>query len=92
MDSFYGNRRRADGLASRCKDCELYWERANPDSHRERMKRWRENKNGKDITPRVTGYVKRLQAFANDGEYDGPPADEAAERLLRFERGEAYKR
>ena len=92
IDSFYGNRRRSDGLASRCKDCEREWARRNPESQRERSKRWREKKYGKDVEAVKPGYGARLKEFAESGEYTLPNEDEAAERLARYENGEGYRK
>jgi len=92
VESFRANRHRSDGLNGRCKDCELYAERLNVEGHRARTARWREKKRGKALEKAVPGYSSRLAAFVESGEYEGPSADEAAERLRRFERGETYKR
>jgi hypothetical protein len=92
VDSFYANKRRYDGLASVCKDCEKYWLRVNPESRKDIIARYRRKKHGADALKAAPGFRDRLGEYLDSGEYTGPDPEAAAERLLRYEQGEEYRK
>jgi hypothetical protein len=81
--SFYANAGRRDGLASRCKDCESYWNAMVPEQKTERNRRWLANQ--------IPGYKELsedLQPYARESRYELPDEDAAHEALRRYLEGE----
>jgi hypothetical protein len=92
LDSFHKNRRRYDGLDSRCKDCRRYVERLYPEKHRERARLARRRQRAeKGVLSFSPGYRDRLSRFVEGGDYELPDSSDAVERLRSFESGGGYK-